>query len=111
MSQSMKSALLSALIFPGVGQIASGYKKRGWSFIGVMFVLLYLVMSKIMQQASLVIAEMQKNGTAINVEEISKLSSELVSFSDNMVLNAALLLLILTWLVSIVDAYRLGKKE
>ena len=111
MTQSMKSALLSALIFPGVGQIASGHKKRGWSFVSVMFVLLYLVINKIMQQASLVIAEMQKNATAINLEEISKLSSELVSFSDNMILNVALLLLILTWLVSIIDAYRLGKKE
>ncbi|MCW9030276.1 MAG: DUF5683 domain-containing protein [Gammaproteobacteria bacterium] len=110
MNQSTKAALLSALVFPGVGQIVNGHKKRGWSFIGLMMVILYLLISKIMQQASMVIAEMQKKGTPINVEEISKLSSELVSFSDNMFLNIALLLLIVTWIVSVIDAYRSGKK-
>ena len=110
MNQSVKAALLSAFIFPGLGQIVNGYKKRGWAFVGAVAVLLVLIIYKLVQQAQMVLAEMQKKGTTIDFNEISKVSSEVVSFSDNLFLNIALLLLIVTWFVSIVDAYRLRKK-
>ena len=108
MNHSVKAALLSALVFPGVGQIVNGYK-RGWAFVIAVSVLLVLIISKLVQQALMVLEEMQKQGTPVDVNEISKLSSELVSFSDNVFLNSALILLILTWLVSVIDAYRTGK--
>ena len=110
MNQPVKAALLSALVFPGVGQIVNGYKKKGWGFITAILLLLVLIISKLVQQASMVLEEMQKKGTPVDINEISKLSSELVSFSDNMFLNSAFLLLILTWLFSIIDAYRSGRK-
>lgn len=109
MNQPVKAALLSALIFPGTGQIFTGHKKKGWSFVLVMLALLALMITKLVQQASMVLDEMQKKGTPLDIEEISKLSSELVSFSDNMFLNITLLLLILIWFAAIVDAYRTGK--
>ena len=108
MNHSVKAALLSALVFPGVGQIVNGYK-RGWAFVIAVSVLLVLIISKLVQQALMVLEEMQKQGTPVDVNEISKLSSELVSFSDNVFLNSALILLILVWLVSVIDAYRTGK--
>lgn len=52
MQQSVKAALLSGLIFPGVGQISLGYKKRGWSIILVNCILVYLIISNIIQQAT-----------------------------------------------------------
>ena len=110
MNQSTKAALLSALIFPGVGQISVGYKKRGWSVIGLSAVILFLIIREIMQRAYSVIAEMQKTGTVINIEEISRTTSDLVNFSDNVFLNTMLILFIMGWVVSIIDAYRLGKK-
>lgn len=110
MNQSTKAALLSALIFPGVGQISVGYKKRGWSVIGLSAVFLFLIIREIMQRAYSVIAEMQKTGTVINIEEISRTTSDLVNFSDNVFLNTMLILFIMGWVVSIIDAYRLGKK-
>jgi TM2 domain-containing membrane protein YozV len=110
MNQSVKAALLSAFVFPGLGQIVNGYKKRGWSFIAVISVLLVLIISKLVQQALMVLDEIQQRGTVVDINEISKISSEVVSFSDNIFLNSAFILLILTWLVSIIDAYRLGKK-
>lgn len=110
MSQSVKAALLSALIFPGVGQITIGYKKRGWLIISFVVVLLYLIMSEAMKIAYTLIEEMQKSGTPINAEEISKATSEMVGFSDNMFLNITFTVLIITWLASIIDAYWAGKK-
>jgi len=110
MNQSVKAALLSGLIFPGVGQLSLGYKKRGWLFIGASLVFLYFIISEIIQEAYSVIAEMQKNGAVIDVEKISNATSGMVSFSNNAFLNVLLLLLIAGWVISIIDAYRLGKK-
>lgn len=111
MNKSIKSALLSALIFPGVGQISAGYKKKGWSFITVSSLLLYLIVNKVIQQANSIINEMQQSGIAINVEEISNKVSASIGFSDNTYLNILLLLFIIGWIISIVDAYLLNIKK
>jgi TM2 domain-containing membrane protein YozV len=110
MNQSIKAALLSALVFPGVGQIAIGHKKRGWLVVGFVVVLLYLIFSEAMKIAYTIVEEIQKSGAPINAAEISKATSEMVGFSDNMFLNISLIILILTWLASIIDAYWVGKK-
>jgi len=109
MNKSVKAALLSALIFPGVGQISAGYKKRGWIIIGANVMLLFLIIREIMQKAYTVIAEMQKNGTAMDIESVSNTTSKLAGFSDNVFLNILLILLVISWLYSIFDAYRAGK--
>ena len=110
MQQSVKAALLSGMIFPGIGQISLGYKKRGWSIILVNCILFYLIISKVIQQATSIVEKMQQDGLALDIESISKQTSELVGFSDNSSLNTLLILLILGWLISIIDAYILGTK-
>lgn len=60
MKHSMKAALLSALVFPGLGQIFVGFKKRGLVFICITMLLLFLIVREIIQKASPVIAEMVK---------------------------------------------------
>lgn len=87
-----------------------GHKKRGWLIIGFIAALFFFIISAIMKIAQEVINEMQKNGSAMDIDTISKTTSDLVGFSDNMFLNVLLILLIVTWLLSIFDAYRLNKK-
>ena len=111
MNQSMKAALLSALIFPGVGQISVGFKKRGWIIIAINIALMYFIISEIMKKAYSVIAEMQKNGSVLDIESISNTTSQLSGFSDNMFLNSLLILLIISWIYSAFDAYRAGQKK
>lgn len=110
MNQSVKAALLSGLVFPGTGQISAGYEKRGWLIIAVNCVFLYLIMSEVIKQAYSVIAEMQKNGSVIDVESILNVTSRLSEFSDNTFLNTVLILFVVGWVISVIDAYRLGKK-
>ena len=111
MNKSVKAALLSALILPGVGQISLGYTKRGWLIISASVVFLYLIFSEIMQKAYSIIDEMQRSGTAMDIEKISNKAAEISGFSDNTYLNILLMLFIIGWFISIVDAYRLGQKE
>ena len=111
MNQSLKSALLSALIFPGVGQISAGDKKKGWIIITLNAAILYLIIREVMQKAYVVIAEMKKNGSAMDIESITNATSKLSGFSDNIFLNSLLILLIVSWCYSIFDAYRIGIKK
>jgi len=111
MQQAIKSALLSALIFPGLGQISAGYKKRGWLIILINCVLLFLMISEIVQQAHNVIITMQKSGIALDAEKISNTTSELIGFSSNSYLNSLLIILILSWGYTIFDAYRIADKK
>ena len=110
MNKSVKAALLSGLVFPGVGQLSIGYKKRGWFIIFVIYVFLYLIMTKIMQQAASIVEKMQTSGVALDIESISNKTSELVGFSDNSYLNTLLVLFVLGWLISVIDAYFPGTK-
>lgn len=110
MKQSVKAALLSGLIFPGVGQISIGRKKRGWFFILGSCILFYLIISTIIEQATSIVEKMQKDDVALDMESITKQTSELVAFTDNTFLNTLLILLILSWFISILDAYLIGKK-
>ena len=110
MNNSIKAALLSALIFPGVGQISAGYKQRGWIIVGVNVMLVFLIIREIMKKAYTVIAEMQKSGSPMDIESVSNATSKLAGFSDNIFLNILLILLVIFWLYSIFDAYRAGKK-
>ena len=110
MNKSMKGALLSALIFPGVGQISIGHKKRGWFIIFVNGVFLYMMISEIIKQTLILAEKIQKSGIALDYGSISNKTSELVSFSDNSSLNILLIFLIFSWVASVIDAYILGKK-
>ena len=110
MSKSTKATLLSALVFPGVGQLSIGHKRRGWVIIIISSVFLYLIMSKVMQQAYNLVEKIQASGAMLDMESISKQTSDLVGFSDNTYLNTLLVFFLIAWGLSIIDAYFLGKK-
>ena len=110
MNKSIKAALISGLIFPGIGQISIGHKKRGWVIILVNSLFLYMIINEIIQQASSLVEKIQKSGVPLDYESISNKTTELVSISDNSSLNTLLILLIVSWVASVIDAYYLGKK-
>lgn len=110
MNQSTKAALLSGLVFPGVGQISIGHIKRGWFIIAAVCLYLYLIISEIIHEMYSAIAKMQESGSVMDAQAVSKMTSDVMSFSANTYLNIVLVLLIVTWVVSVIDAYLLGKK-
>lgn len=73
--------------------------------------LLFLIVREIIQKASPVIAEMVKNGGAMDFASISNTAAKLSGFSDNIFLNSLLILLIISWFYSVFDAYRSGLKK
>lgn len=111
MSKALKAALLSALVFPGVGQLSTGEKKRGWFIISIAILFLYFIVSQLLQKAHLAIAEMQNKGIVMDMESISNISAKLSRFSDNPTLNILLISFIIFWIYAIFDAYQMGLKK
>jgi len=106
-----KAALLSALLFPGWGQLFLKRYKRGLAIIlpavvGVILISLYVVQIAV---AVLKAAPLKKE--AVNFSTVVKLSIEAVKSLNLFYLSIILLLIIFLWVFSIVDAYFLGKKE
>lgn len=108
MRQSIKATLLSAFIFPGVGQLSNGYKKRGWFFIGSSLIITILLISEIIAKATEIVNDMQKNGLSLDASVLESKVSEAVSYSDNFYLNSIFIAFIIIWFVSLIDAYRTG---
>jgi len=111
MNQSTKAALLSGLVYPGLGQLALGRIYSGTTFIALStigFVVLIYRLSKrvylILDQIIPMLAE-----DALDFRKIMELSSQ-TSYSGWNVETLALLLVICCWLVSVVHAYYLGKR-
>lgn len=106
-----KAALLSALFFPGWGQIFLKRYKRGVAIIsltviGVLSISLYVVQVAV---AVLKAAPLKKE--AVNFSAVVKLSIDAIKSLNLFYLSIILLLIILLWIFSIVDAYLLGKKD
>lgn len=110
MKPATKATLLSTLIFPGAGQLSLGYNRRGWIIIAVTVAILSLIIRGALQKAQQIVEEMQRNGTVMDIESISNAAAQASGFTDNLLLNSLLIALILLWIFSAIDAYRLGQK-
>ncbi len=110
MDKALKGALLSGLGFPGLGQILLKSYVRGVAFAVIALACIGTIVGKAVQQARAVLAKMEAAGGAVDVDAISKSAQEAVTGTDSRLVHAALLLLVLCWAVSVVDAYRIGRK-
>ncbi len=107
MKQSTKALLLSALVFPGLGQLSINKKNKGWSIIVLVIIILSLIIGEVVKKAQLVVEEMQKSGAVMDSESISAAVASVSSFSDNIYLNILLILFVTLWAFAAFDAYRM----
>jgi beta-lactamase regulating signal transducer with metallopeptidase domain len=111
MNNSIKGALLSGLVFPGLGQFVLKHYKRGIAFMLAILVGLSVIIVKASQQALAIVEKIQSEGGAIDMNTISKAATQASTTSESLTFNLVLLLIIVCWIIGIVDAYRLGRKK
>ncbi len=111
MNRSLKGALLSGLVFPGLGQVVLGVKKRGWLLILTAVFCLGAIVVSAMQKALVIIEMLAKEGKPLDIESISEAAVNASTTSGTGVFNLFFLVLVLCWLFSIVDAYRIGARQ
>ena len=109
MNSSLKGALLSGLVFPGLGQVAQKNYKRGAVMMLTVLVSMAVIVVKAVEQALAIIETLDLEGGVISMGTITDAATQASANVENSPYNIFLLLIIGCWLVSIVDAYLAGK--
>jgi TM2 domain-containing membrane protein YozV len=110
MKISYKAALLSAFVFPGVGQF---YLKRYWRGLVIMLIILtglgYMIWSATVAALSVLDDKVVKLqvGTK-SLQELSNIVGSKMSTADPYY-NAFFYLIVCLWIFAVIDAYIIGK--
>jgi len=110
-NNALKAALLSGLVFPGLGQIMLRHYKRGIALVLAVSVGLLIVIVKVARLAFIILERIESQGRGVDVRGISEAAHQALTASDSLIYNLVLLWIILWWIIGVVDAYRMGKKK
>ena len=111
MSKSIKAALLSAFVFPGVGHMFLKKYIAGTVLAGAAFAALYFLITKAVAWALKIAEKIETGEIQPDIAAITELVSNKVMGTDAQSLNIATTVLIVSWLISIVDSYRVGRGQ
>ena len=106
MKNSIKGAIYSGLVFPGLGQIILKHYKRGIAIIFSFIMLIILTAVVIVRQVLAIFQKIDFEVETLDVHAIINTTNNIDSFSSNFLIVC----LTLGWILSIIDAYRIGKK-
>ncbi len=109
MKTSSKAALLSALVFPGAGQMYLKHYLRGLLPMIVVLTGLGVLITRATLRALEVLNKMQAGGGVIDINVASDLAATSAAFNDPYS-PFIVLLVSCCWIFSVIDAYRLGKE-
>ncbi len=111
MNNALKGALLSGVIFPGLGQVILKHYKRGIVLMFTVFASLMVIALKAVQHTLAILDKIELEGGVIDIKTITDAAARTSSPSDSLIYNAGLLLIVICWIFGTVDAYRIGKKK
>jgi hypothetical protein len=111
MNIAFKAAIFSAFLFPGWGQIYLKQYKRGIAIImPVLFCIVSLCWVIIRVAINVIKASPLKKGN-IDIQAFFKITADIMKVLNSRYIVFILLPIILLWIISIIDAYFLGKKQ
>jgi len=109
MRNSVKGALLSALVLPGAGQLWLKHYLRGFALIATVSVAFAVVALKAFRQALSILEQIETAGGAVDLVAIMGSASHSSALSDGFM--SASTLMVVCWVVGIVDAYVVGNRQ
>ncbi len=110
MSRAIKGALVSALVFPGLGEILLKSYCRGIVLATMTLACIAAIVGVAVQRAQEVLDFLVTADGAVDLDAVSEAVEAAASGAGSRVAQVALLLLGLCWVVSVVDAYRIGRE-
>ena len=108
MERSSKAALLSGLIFPGIGHIVLKQYLRGSALMLFALVALAVIVTRIFQRAQTLVDRINSGDIPVDTGAIAEMVSNSPSGADGFIENIAMVVLVACWLIGIADSYRLG---
>jgi hypothetical protein len=110
MKAGVKAALLSGLVFPGVGQMYLKRYGRGLLFMVLAFLGLIIVAGMAAVAVLEGIGAEGVKGGAVDIDALANLAA--TSLADSGIsINLVLLFVVCCWIYSVIDAYRIGKRR
>jgi hypothetical protein len=111
MNYSLKGALLSGLIFPGLGQISLKHYKRGAVIMLTVIVSMAVVVMKAVQHALVILEKIELEGGIISMDAILNATTQASTNLGSFTFNLLFLLIGVCWIIGTVDAYRIGREK
>ena len=111
MSNSLKAALLSALVFPGSGHFMLKKHVMGTLLAGVSLVCIYLFLSTALEIAHEISFKLQMGEIPLDVARITEAISTQIAAADTGYVDISTYVLAACWLLGIVDSYRVGRLQ
>jgi hypothetical protein len=108
MTRSIKAALLSGLIFPGVGHMVLKQYLRGSVLMLSASLALSVIATKAVNQALTIVDRINSGEIPVVAGSITELASMPNSGADDSILSIATVVVTVAWIIGIVDSYRLG---
>jgi hypothetical protein len=108
MKNALKGALLSGLVFPGLGQLALKRYPRGFALLLTVLAALCVMIVTAVRQVHAILDRIETEGGLPDGDTISQAAAQAVS--GNPVITAVSLLIVVCWIAGIIDAYRIGKQ-
>ena len=105
MNNSLKAALLSGLVLPGLGQLFLKHYKIGAVLVLIVLGSMFVIISKALDQAWTILEKIEAEGGTLDMVTISNAATQAVSGSDNSAYSFAFMLIVVCWVIGIVDAY------
>lgn len=110
MRKSTKAALLSGLVFPGLGHLVLKRYLRGVTLIVVAFVATWMLVAGTVHRAMEVVDRIESGEVAPETGEIEKAIADSASNTGFPVEDVSLGVFLVAWLVGIADCIRLGRE-
>jgi hypothetical protein len=109
--KSTKAALLSGLIFPGIGHLALKEYLRASVLILAAVAAVSVITTAALDQAMTVVDRINSGDVPLDSQAISEAITASSAETDNRAANASLFIFGACWILGIVDSWRLGKAE
>jgi hypothetical protein len=110
MKTPLKAALVSAFVFPGVGHIMLKKYLSGCALLASFAIALYVYLNDIIDKVQQVLTQVQSGSIPLTVDAITSALATVSTGLTMQTLNNISYLLLLIWLLSIADAYRVASK-
>jgi hypothetical protein len=111
MKNAIKGALLSGLVFPGLGQLVLRQYRRGAVLMLAVLLSLAVIVVDTVQQALDILEQIELQGDAIDITAISNAAAEESARSGGGMINALMFFVVVCWIAGTIDAYRIGRKK
>jgi TM2 domain-containing membrane protein YozV len=108
--RSTKAALLSGLVFPGVGHIYLKRHVHGILLSVVAAYAIYFIISVVVSTALEVTEKIQSGDVLLDMGTITDMVSQQSSGAEQTA-NVAMIVLLACWVIGIVDSYRQGRAD